>query len=158
MSTAASQYLREVKKRIPCLGSQKTEFLCQLEAEVIYYCEDHDDVDITMLFEHFGKPEDISQEFLSELSADAVLKSNSSIRRFMFFGITITIVLLIGVGIHAYYTQQKLLDGQYIETITYEGSAPKEPVVWVLTDSDGEDVYWEFSEDDNLWIEETNRD
>ena len=111
-----------------------------------------------MLFEHFGKPEDISQEFLSELSADAVLKSNSSIRRFMFFGITITIVLLIGVGIHAYYTQQKLLDGQYIETITYEGSAPKEPVVWVLTDSDGEDVYWEFSEDDNLWIEETNRD
>lgn len=156
MSKVASQYLREVKKMIHCSNSRKTEFLCQLEAEVIYYCEDHDDVDITILFERFGKPEDISQEFLSELSTDTVLKSNTSIRRFIFFGITITIVLLIGVGIHVYHTQQRLLDSQYIETITYKNSIPKEPITWVLTESDKEDVRWE--QDDNLWIEETNPD
>lgn len=127
-----------------------------MEAEVIYYCEDHDDVDITMLFEHFGKPEDISQEFLSELSTDAVLKSNTSIRRFIFFGITITIVLLIGVGIHVYHTQQRLLDSQFIETITYKGLDSKEQAVWELTESDKEDVHWD--QDDNLRIEETNHD
>jgi len=32
-----------------------------LEAEVIYYCEDHDNVDFSILSACFGKPEDIAE-------------------------------------------------------------------------------------------------
>lgn len=124
MSTAASQYLREVKKRIPCSGSQKAEFLCQLEAEVIYYCEDHDDVDFVALSECFGSPEEIASDFLSELGANSINRATLAKQRAQYAAIlilVITIVLVSGIIIYTAYKQQQALDVHYIESITYEG-------------------------------------
>ena len=124
MSTAASQYLREVKKRIPCSGSQKTEFLCQLEAEVIYYCEDHDDVDFVALSECFGRPEDVAKDFLSELGESSLTRANNFKQHLICITILIVImatVLVAGVSIYTDYKQQQALDVYYIEEITYEG-------------------------------------
>lgn len=124
MSTAASQYLREVKKRIPCSGSQKTEFLYQLEAEVIYYCEDHDDVNLAVLTKHFGTPEDVANEFLAELGVTAVNKVNTAKQHILiiFAAISIAAILLI-TSVEAYtnYKQQRIMDIHFIEEITYEG-------------------------------------
>ena len=124
MSTAASQYLREVKKRIPCSGSQKTEFLCQLEAEVIYYCEDHDYVDLATLSEYFGNPEDVARDFLSELGESTLTKTNDIKQRLIYFAILIVLmiaILVASVSIYTDYKQQQALDTYYIESITYEG-------------------------------------
>lgn len=121
MSTAASQYLREVKKRIRCSHSLKTEFLCQLEAEVIYYCEDHNDVDLATLSKYFGKPEDVAKDFLLELGESAAVEASSIKQKIIYFLITIVAIVVIGIAIHISYLQHTLLDGQYIESITYEG-------------------------------------
>lgn len=124
MSTAASQYLREVKKRIHCSSSQKTEFLCQLEAEVIYYCEDHDDVDFAMLSECFGNPEDVANDFLSEIGVQAVNTSNRTKQYILCFFISLAVVITIIAAVLETYTnykQQQALDGYFVESITYEG-------------------------------------
>ena len=121
MSKAASQYLREVKKRIPCSGSQKTEFLCQLEAEVIYYCEDHDGVDFTILSEAFGSPEEVANDFLSELGGSLATRTNVFTKRFIYIIATVITILAVGISIHTYYVQHKLSNVEYIESITYEG-------------------------------------
>ena len=124
MSKAASQYLREVKKRIPCSGSQKTEFLCQLEAEVIYYCEDHNDVNFSSLTKYFGDPEDVARDFLSELGESTLTKSNDIKQHLIRIALLIVIVVIIfvaGIRIYTDYKQQQALDGFYIEEITYEG-------------------------------------
>ena len=126
MSTAASQYLREVKKRIHCSSSQRTEFLCQLEGEIIYYCEDHDNVDIVTLSNHFGTPEEVADDFLSELGINEVTKSNQIRKRLLHFVATIiilAIILFAAVEIHAYYIQQQFWDSYFIESITYESES-----------------------------------
>ena len=155
MSKSASQYLREVKKRIPCSGSQKTEFLCQLEAEVIYYCEDHDNVDFAILSEYFGSPDDVARDFLAELGESTLSETIDNKQRLIRIAILIVIVVA-GVSIYTDYKQQQALDTYYIESITQEGPLTEEPAVWVLTENNGENVYWEYNEEDNLWIEESN--
>lgn len=109
---------------IHCSNSRKTEFLCQLEAEVIYYCEDHDQVNLATLSNYFGNPEDVARDFLSELGESALIKSNSI--KFRLRSITIAIIivatfLILGLKIFISYKQQQVLDGYYVESITYEG-------------------------------------
>lgn len=53
------------------------------------------------------------------------------------------------------YKQQQALDISYVESITQEGELHNKPAVWILTESNGKDVFWEINEKDNLWIEET---
>lgn len=94
-----------------------------MEAEVIYYCEDHDSVDFTILSETFGSPEDIANDFLAELGVIAVKREGFIKRHLLRFIMTIvfiTMLLVAGVGIHTYYVQNKLLNGHYVESITYE--------------------------------------
>lgn len=144
MSTAASQYLREVKKRIPCSGSQKTEFLCQLEAEVIYYCEDHDGVDFAILSENFGSPEEIANDFLSELGGSTVTKAHNVKQRLVLFTAIVVIsttIFVAGLEIISYYKQQQALDGHYVESITYEEDYVEDNVYSALT-SDSEHTYY----------------
>lgn len=95
-----------------------------MEAEVIYYCEDHDDVDFVALSECFGSPEEVAKDFLSELGANTINKASLVKQRLILFVvifIIISAVLFISISIHVYYIQQTILDSHYIESITYEG-------------------------------------
>lgn len=105
---------------IRCSGSRKTEFLCQLEDEVIYYCEDHDNADFAMLSECFGRPEDVAKDFLSELGESAAVEANSNRQKFFFALLAIITFVIVAVVIHISYIQHTLLDVEYIESITYE--------------------------------------
>lgn len=95
-----------------------------MEAEVIYYCEDHDSADFNELSESFGSPEEIANDFLSELGAKSINKANLTKQRIQYaciiFFVT-TIILVSGIKIYTAYKQQKALDVHYIESITYEG-------------------------------------
>ena len=136
MNKASSQYLQEVKKRIPRSVSLRAEFLRQLEAEVIYYCEDHENVDYTTLLECFGKPEDIAKDFLAELGGYAAIELTSAKRRILFIITLIAMIVVICAGVHTWYLQLKLLDVQYVESITYEGdisSYATSPDLWTET-------------------------
>lgn len=92
-----------------------------MEAEVIYYCEDHNDVDLATLSKYFGKPEDVAKDFLSELGESAAVEASSIKQKIIYFLITIVAIVVVGIAIHISYLQHTLLDVQYIESITYEG-------------------------------------
>lgn len=95
-----------------------------MEAEVIYYCEDHDHVDLVTLSNYFGSPEDVARDFLSELGESALIKSNSikfRLRNITIAFIIVAFFLIIGLKIFISYKQQQILDGYYVESITYEG-------------------------------------
>ena len=119
------------------------EFLCQLEAEVIYYCEDHEDVDYTALLECFGKTEDVAKDFLSELGGNVAIKATSLKRRILFIVTLVVMIVVACVGIHTWYIQRKLLDVQYVESITYEGdisSFATSPDLWTETFGSNENI------------------
>lgn len=95
-----------------------------MEAEVIYYCEDHDDVDFAMLSECFGNPEDVANDFLSEIGVQAVNTSNRTKQYILCFFISLAVVITIIAAVLETYTnykQQQALDGYFVESITYVG-------------------------------------
>lgn len=114
-----------------------------MEAEVIYYCEDHDYVDFAALSDHFGFPEDVAKDFLSELGINAVNKSNKSKQYILYFIALVAVCVIIFAAVvetYANYKQQKALDVHYIESITYEGDVEQyatSPTYWVTTSKSG---------------------
>ena len=123
MNQAAVRYLKAVKRKIHCSRSLKTEFLCQLEDEVCLYCDDHHDADFSSLAERFGTPEDVAKDFVSELGDSAVTWYAAVKERLSYLVAAIIILAIVGIGIHTYIVQHALLDGAYVESITYEGDA-----------------------------------
>lgn len=93
-----------------------------MEAEVIYYCEDYDDVGFTTLVERFGTPENVAKDFLSELGENAATEAYSIKRKVLYLCVAIIIVIGIGAVLHTSYVQHTLLDIQYVESITSDGN------------------------------------
>lgn len=125
MNRAARQYLQQMKREIPCSHSLKAVFLRQLEGEVFLYCEEHQDADVAALTQRFGTPEDVANDFLAELGTSSAAKAAHNRQRVLFLLILVAVTVLVltaAVGICAAYRQQKVLDGYYVESITYEGT------------------------------------
>lgn len=110
-----------------------------MEAEVIYYCEDHDDVNFSDLLKYFGEPEDIARDFLSEVGISSI--SNADKKKQHLLNIT-GILLLVSIAlaaiatIYTNYKQQQVLDIHYVEEITYEDDVTphaSNPVYFVET-------------------------
>lgn len=83
----------------------------------------HDDIDINRLSAHFGSPEELADEFLSELGMNAVTKSNYIKQKLLYITAIAFIVATALIAItssYTFYKQQQALDGHYIEAITYE--------------------------------------
>lgn len=94
-----------------------------MEDEVDFFCEDFDGVDFAALEKRFGLPEEVANNFQSELGWNSLERTNTTKRKLMYIVVTAIVVLVMGVGIHAYYVQRKIMDVQYIESITYEEDA-----------------------------------
>lgn len=94
-----------------------------MEDEIDFFCEDFDGVDFAALEKRFGKPEDVAKEFLSELGESALTRSGNAIFRLKHMAFAIVIAaafVVVGLKIIISYKQQQVLDGFYIESITYE--------------------------------------
>lgn len=75
------------------------------------------------LIEQFGPPEDLAGDFLPEVNVGAVNAFMQMKRRILVLisaVVIAAIVLVSGAKIYTCYKQQ-ILDGYYIESITYEG-------------------------------------
>lgn len=124
MSIAAKQYLQEIERKIPCSRPQKKKFLKQFENDVLLYCEEHDNVSVSMLEMQFGTPEELANDFLPEINTQAVRGYVRTERRTLVFLVAILILVVViisGVEIYSRYKQSKLMGGEYIEEITYVG-------------------------------------
>ena len=117
-----------------------------MEADVIYYCEDHDDVDFDALSKSFGSPEEVANDFFAELGANVVNRENVTRQRITYIALALIMaltILIAGIKIYSSYKQHQALDGYYIESITYEGE---------LTPGATSPAYWseDFSSTESL--------
>lgn len=88
------------------------------------YCEDHSNIDIDELSVHFGSPEEVANDFLSELGTSALNKANSIGRSILYLAsifVIIGIILITTIEIYTFCEQQKKPDVYFNEAITYEG-------------------------------------
>ena len=130
MDQAVSRYLREVRKRIRCPHSLKMKFLSQLEDEIHLFCEDFGSVSYSALEKRFGKPEDVAKDFLSELGESALIRSDGTLFRLNCAALVSVIaaaLVIVGLSVSLYFKQRQVLDGYYIESITYDDQ-PTYPV------------------------------
>lgn len=109
----------------------------QLEDEVFLYCEDHEEMEMAGLTAHFGTPEEVANNFLTEL-APAVRWKYERIRQRVFYAaiaIVLAAVLLVtAMEVYTNIKQQRILDGHYIESITRQVDTLPEvtgPTFWV---------------------------
>lgn len=74
--------------------------------------------------EKFGTPEDVANNFLSEMNVRSINETNKYIMRGIHLFVAIAMVLsavIFGVEIHKMYVQHKLSNIYFIESVTYEG-------------------------------------
>ena len=94
-----------------------------MEGEVDFFCEEHNKADYAVLAQHFGSPEDIAKEFLSELGGCTNNQIDRVRRCTLYITASIAIAAILfaaGAAIYTNYKQQKVLDGYFVESITYE--------------------------------------
>lgn len=128
VNKAAKAYLRQVGRKLSCVRAQGADFLRQLEDEVFLYCEDHEEMEMAGLTAHFGTPEEVANNFLTELAPAVRWKYERNKRRVLYAAVgifLITIFLIFAMKLHTYVKQQDIVNGYYVETITYiQGSNP----------------------------------
>lgn len=123
MSKAATLYLKKVNKQLKCPDSLKKDFMSQLEAEVLFYCDDHSDASEDQLRKQFGSPDDVAQEFLSEVGIRAVKQYNNSQRNLwsLIAGILFVVILFASVlGVRTQLLKQQLPNEEIVAAIIYE--------------------------------------
>ena len=87
------------------------------------YCEDHSNVDIDGLSARFGSPEEVANDFLSELGTSGLNKANSIGRSILYLAsifVIIGIILIAAIEIYTFYEQQQKPDVYFNEAVTYE--------------------------------------
>lgn len=123
MRKAATLYLKKVNKQLKISNSLKKGFMSQLEDEVFFYCDDHNDASEDQLREQFGSPEDVAQEFLSEVWMQAVKRYKNSQWKLLCLiaGILFMLFLFAAVlGVRTQRLKQQLPNEEIVAAITYE--------------------------------------
>ncbi|MBQ8637584.1 MAG: hypothetical protein IJ468_00280 [Lachnospiraceae bacterium] len=147
MSRTAAHYLHLVKKQLTCPRSIKKEFLRQLESEVLCFCASHSDADVSMLFEQFGEPGEIAEDFLAELGNLTVNRCTRTSRQLL--SLTLGILLASGIFLAAIdmqtdFLQNKLPKESLIASITFEAescsSHSQHSVRYMVADGISEDA------------------
>ncbi len=71
------KYLEEIKKNLVCSASQKKTVINDLRNSIYDYVDTSKATDIEDIYSHFGQPEDIAEQFVSETSGKYLKKSLS---------------------------------------------------------------------------------
>lgn len=121
MRSAAMQYIQEVNRQLLCPRSIKKPFLCQLEKEVSCFCADHPDTTTEALIQAFGLPEEVVEEFLSELGGQTARRC-ANIRR-QLFALAVGVILIAS-------TLAAIIDSR---TDTLRQTLPSEKIVASIT-------------------------
>lgn len=124
----------------------------QLEDEVFLYCEDHEGMEMAGLTAHFGTPEEVANNFLTELAPAVRWKYERNKRRVLYAAVgifLIAIFLIFAMKLHTYVKQQDIVNGYYVETITYTGEQSDQASVYEMVTSDGR--RWEYDARENAW-------
>ena len=133
MNQAVKQYLKEIKKQLPCSASQKKRYMEHITDSVSDYVGQHSDCNFEELCKAFGTPEEIADAYISDLSADEFSKKTST-KKVVLVSIVLGVIL---VGVVAFASVQiaiaksDLANGYYYHVV-YElpSDAPSELPVY----------------------------
>ena len=71
------KYLEEIKKNLVCSAAQRKTVINDLRNSIYDYVDETKATDIEDIYSHFGQPEDIAEQFVSETSGKYLKKSLS---------------------------------------------------------------------------------
>lgn len=126
MNKSAKQYLQKVNKQIHCSSSMKRTFLRQLKNEVLCFCDDNSKVDMALLVENFGSPEEVTEEFFSELGNFTANRYFLTRKRLLYItiGVALSAVIFVSfISIRTDSLKQNLLKEVPVASIIYEGES-----------------------------------
>lgn len=95
----ARRYVHRVCRRMPVGGKQKRQFLANLRANVTQYLEENPGLDHAQLEAHFGTPDDIAADFISQMSYQQINEKFRFRNRVVAIVAAVAILIaLLGVG------------------------------------------------------------
>ena len=133
MKSIVRDYLRQLKMRLQCPRAIRKPFLQQMETELEDFCARNDTADATLLAQAFGSPEDLAQEFLSELSADAVASSIRARRRALLAAISVLLLIAGTVRFFTLYAPPQTVENDALVAIVRYAQADEAPDAQMVT-------------------------
>ena len=119
MNDTLKQYLREVKRLLPCSAGEKKRCIDELEADVTAFLEHHPNASLTEIYESIGSPESIAKSFMDRVSPNELSHKLSAKRKIVVGILAIAIVLAAVITILVAVTanrHQVFYEGYYVET------------------------------------------
>lgn len=131
-----AQYLRAIKKALPCDSAQKKRYIAGLRDSIQPYLSEHPDATLEDLYTSIGSPESIAESFMAGLDPKQLSHRLSAKRRIAIGVISIVAVLAIFIGVVAIAFADDLhsyLNGYVVEIIE-ESQPVVEPLSSPLTE------------------------
>ncbi len=72
MRRSIRQYIRGVKRKFPIMGKSERAYIRQLTVSIEAFFEGDDTVTPAMVVQHFGKPEEVVNNYISGLDGKAI--------------------------------------------------------------------------------------
>lgn len=109
-------YISEIKKNLLCSTSQKNSITSDLRNSVIDFADSNNIDDINDIYAHFGTPQDIANQSISETEPQK-LKKKFNLRKIVIIGVLIAVLIFAVVIIWAAIDGHKSVYGYFVESV-----------------------------------------
>lgn len=113
------QYLRDVKRVLPCNYRQKKCYLSGIENSLYPYLIEHPDATLNDLYSVFGTPASIVEDYLNNTDAVQISRKISIKRRILIGAIsavTVLVIVLCSIAIVDTNRRDSFYNGFFVET------------------------------------------
>lgn len=112
-----NRYLREIKALLICDRLTKHRFVRDFKNDLFEYADNHPDVGIDALREHFGEPMDIARSFLENVNIKAI-KKRMNVSRIIAAGAFAALIIW-AVGVTAAVVDAHFSEDYFVESSFY---------------------------------------
>ena len=120
------QYLRQVRKAVPCSGKERRQLVQQLEESVAQYVSEHGAETVDDISREFGSPGEIWEAFLQNKDAAYIqrqLALKNRVCRIVVIAAVVLMIVVAVLGALRFIDFYRFTHGYIVETI-YTDSAP----------------------------------
>ena len=120
------QYLRQVRKAVPCSGKERRQLVQQLEESVAQYVSEHGAETVDDIGREFGSPGEIWEAFLQNKDAAYIqrqLALKNRVCRIVVIAAVVLMIVVAVLGTLRFIDFYRFTHGYIVETI-YTDSAP----------------------------------
>lgn len=130
MTKAVDRYCAQINKSLNCPRRLKKTFLRQLRNEAQFFCEAQGNVALQSLYDQFGAPEVVAEEFLAELNPAAVEKYANYRRKAWSMAAVTAALAAILAGILTIQNQkiQQRIDEDFVASVIYKEDLEENPL------------------------------